>query len=78
MLSGVLLMSIGLSVMFFVNKPKTAREALILKNVEALADFEGILHPICMRFCTVDFDYNCIVYDAWNDERYTCLWSRPL
>ena len=38
--AGALLLLVTGSVIFLANKPMTAREALILRNVEALAGFE--------------------------------------
>ncbi len=36
------LMAVALSLVFFTNKPMTEREALILKNVEAIAEIETV------------------------------------
>lgn len=58
------LMAIALSLVLFADKPLTVQEALILKNVEAIAQEEVVDVYYCFSYCNIDHRYDCYIYQS--------------
>ncbi len=70
MLSGALLV-MALSVAIFARKPMTAEEALILRNVEAIAENETLKQECANMKCDGNPHVECYLLLS-NGDHYTC------